>query len=75
MKIMPSLAVTNKHLSNASKRREAARLTVTTSSAIEGIRIHSMDKKAAGRKLAGAAKSASKTKLADVTSARRARSA
>lgn len=34
---MPSLAATNKHLRTAGQRKEAVRLTVATSSAIEGI--------------------------------------
>lgn len=34
---MASLAHTNKHLSSAAKRQEAVRLTIATSSAIEGI--------------------------------------
>jgi hypothetical protein len=34
---MASLAASNKHLSTAAKRRAAVRLTVATSSAIEGI--------------------------------------
>lgn len=34
---MASLAVTNKHLSSATKREKAVHLTIATSSAIEGI--------------------------------------
>lgn len=35
---MASLALSNKHLSSAAKREKAVRLTIATSSAIEGIR-------------------------------------
>lgn len=34
---MPSLAATNKHLSSAAKREKAVHLTISTSSAVEGI--------------------------------------
>lgn len=34
---MPSLVATNKHLRTVGRRKEAVRLTVATSSAIEGI--------------------------------------
>lgn len=35
---MASLALSNKHLSSAAKREKAVHLTVSTSSAVEGIR-------------------------------------
>lgn len=35
---MANLALSNKHLSSAAKREKAVRLTIATSSAVEGIR-------------------------------------
>ena len=48
---MASLALSNKHLSSAAKREKAVHLTVSTSSAVEGIR--APFKAAAGKRPVG----------------------
>jgi hypothetical protein len=55
---MASLALSNKHLATAAKRQQAVRLTVATSSAIEGIHAPFKRGKAPGKaaKPAAAAK-------------------
>jgi hypothetical protein len=61
---MASLALTNKHLASAAKRQKAVRLTISTSSAIEGIHAPFKAAKANPRVAATKAKPAMKaTKL------------
>lgn len=72
---MSSLAASNHHLGTPAKRKAAVRVTVATSSAIEGIRVFKVGKKAKSgvvpdKRSAGAAAGATKVKPA-----RRARSA
>lgn len=57
---MASLAISNKHLSSAIKRQKALRLTIATSSAIEGIRAPFKAAKAGGGKAAGKTKKPAK---------------
>lgn len=53
---MASLALSNKHLATAAQRKKAVRLSVATSSAIEGIHMAPKPKRAAKAKKAKAAK-------------------
>jgi hypothetical protein len=58
MHFMASLAVTNKHLSSPAKRAKAVRLTISTSSAIEGIYAPFREKTTAGKGNSAPAKAA-----------------
>lgn len=69
---MASLAASNKHLSSAIQREKALRLTIATSSAIEGIHAPFKAQKVVGTKLAGKPKPPAKP--AGVKAARRAKS-
>ncbi|HVR82204.1 MAG TPA: hypothetical protein VHF02_09005 [Luteimonas sp.] len=70
---MASLASSNKHLSSAAKRQKAVRLTIATSSAIEGIHTPFKAQKVVARKAAGKAKTPAKP--AGLKAARHAKSA
>ena len=70
---MASLATTNKHLSSAAKREKAVRLTIATSSAIEGIHAPFKPERVGAKKAAGKAKTPAKP--VGVKAARRAKSA
>lgn len=73
---MTSLTLTNKHLASAAKRQKAVRLTIATSSAIEGI--HAPFKATTVKRVKAAAKSGKvKTgvKAVVVKSVKRAKSA
>lgn len=66
---MASLATSNRHLGSPAKRKAAVRVTVATSSAIEGIRVFKVGKKAKSgavpdKRGAGAAAGAAKVKPA-----------
>lgn len=61
---MASLARSNQHLSTPAKRKKAVRLTIATSSAIEGINAPFKRAKAAKPKKAKAAAKAAKVKRA-----------
>ena len=69
---MANLAATNKHLASAAKRKESIYVTVSTSSAIEGIRAPFKRKSSNATQAAKAAKAA---KTSTVRSSSRARSA
>ena len=68
---MASLALSNKHLSTRAKREKAVRLTIATSSAIEGIRAPFNSREGAVKKVA----SKGKTSKAGNLKPRRAKSA
>ena len=70
---MASLAATNKHLASLAKREKAVRLTIATSSAIEGIHAPFKSRAAIAKEVAGKAKAA--PKATGLKTPRRAKSA
>lgn len=71
---MASLATSNRHLGSPAKRKAAVRVTVATSSAIEGIRVFKVGKKAKSGAVPDK-RGAGATTAKKVKQARRARSA
>ena len=67
---MANLAATNKHLASAAKRKESVYVTVSTSSAIEGIRAPFKRKSSNATQAAEAAKAAKTSSIKSLTRAR-----